>query len=253
MDRGFVHQAVKKEDGMTTIEIESLTKVFGETTAVDDLSFEVAPGRIMGFLGPNGAGKTTTLRMLLGLIEPTQGRATFDGKVYWDLHNPRSHVGAVLEASEMHPGRSGRNHLRVIQQAAGFSASRVDEVLSMVDLEQASTQRIGKYSLGMRQRLALATAMLGDPEVLILDEPANGLDPAGIRWLRDLLRQMASEGRTIIVSSHILAEVAQSADEVVIIGNGRLLRKAWISEMANDGFDLEETFLELTGSTTKEA
>lgn len=238
---------------MTTIEIEGLTKVFGETTAVDDLSFEVAPGRITGFLGPNGAGKTTTLRMLLGLIEPTLGSATFDGKPYRDLRDPRSQVGAVLEASGMHPGRSGYNHLRVIQRAAGFSAGRVDEVLAMVDLKHDSSRRVGKYSLGMRQRLALATAMLGDPEVLILDEPANGLDPAGIHWLRDLLRRMASEGRTILVSSHILAEVAQTVDDVVIIGNGRLLRKARISEIANNGFDLEETFLELTGSVTKEA
>lgn len=238
---------------MTTIEIEGLTKVFGETLAVDDLSFEVTPGRITGFLGPNGAGKTTTLRMLLGLIEPTRGRASFDGKPYRDLHDPRSQVGAVFESSSMHPGRSGRNHLRVIQWAAGFSARRVDEVLALVNLEHDSSQRIGKYSFGMRQRLALATAMLGDPDVLILDEPANGLDPAGIHWLRDLLRQMASEGRTILVSSHILAEVAQTADEVIIIGNGRLLRKALISEIAKDGFDLEETFLELTGSTMKEA
>ncbi|MBI5871003.1 MAG: ABC transporter ATP-binding protein [Actinobacteria bacterium] len=231
---------------MTTIAFEDLTKNFGQKKAVDGLSFTVEPGRITGFLGPNGAGKTTTLRMLLGLVEPTSGRATLDGKTYRELSHPRRQVGAVLEASGIHPGRSGKNHLRIIQKAAGIPASRVDQMLELVDLREAADIRAGKYSLGMRQRLALAAAMLGDPEVLVLDEPANGLDPAGIHWLRDFLRSGADEGRTIIVSSHLLAEMEQTADEVVIIGDGRLLRKAQLSEMAKDGPSLEETFLELT-------
>lgn len=231
---------------MATIAFEDLTKTFGQKKAVDGLSFTVEPGRITGFLGPNGAGKTTTLRMLLGLVEPTSGRSTFAGKTYRELSYPRRQVGAVLDASGIHPGRSGKNHLRIIQKSAGIPAARVDQVLELVDLQEAANTRVGKYSLGMSQRLALAAAMLGDPEVLVLDEPANGLDPAGIRWLRDFLRSGADEGRTIIVSSHLLAEVEQTADEVVIIGEGRLLRKAQLSEMAQDGPSLEEAFLELT-------
>ncbi len=238
---------------MARIDIEGLTKNFGATRAVDDLSFEVGPGRVTGFLGPNGAGKTTTLRMLLGLVEPSSGRATIDGQLYRDLTDPRRRVGAVLEASSMHPGRTGRNHLRVIQRASGLPESRVEETLGLVELDDAADRRVGKYSLGMRQRLAIATALLGDPEVLVLDEPANGLDPAGIRWLRELLRGMAAEGRTIVVSSHMLAEVSQSVDEVVIIGKGRLLRKGALNEINDDGLDLEETFLELTGSNSREA
>lgn len=238
---------------MARIDIEGLTKDFGATRAVDDLSFEVVPGRVTGFLGPNGAGKTTTLRILLGLVEPTAGRATIDGQRYRDLDDPRRKVGAVLEASGMHPGRTGRNHLRVIQNAAGLPESRVDETLTLVELIDAADRRVGKYSLGMRQRLAIAAALLGDPEVLVLDEPANGLDPAGIRWLRELLRGMATQGRTVIVSSHMLAEVSQSVDDVVIIGGGCLLRKGPLHEITDDGLDLEETFLALTGSNGGEA
>jgi ABC-2 type transport system ATP-binding protein len=202
--------------------VRSLTKRFGRTVAVQDLSFEVPPGRIVGFLGPNGAGKTTTLRALLGLCVPTSGEATIDGQRYTRLRDPVKVVGAVLDGPQFHPGRTGRNHLRVVACAAGLPESRVGEVLRIVELEGAAAdRRVKGYSLGMRQRLSLATALLGDPRALILDEPANGLDPQGIRWLRDLLRALGDEGRTILVSSHVLAEVAQTVDEVVVIDRGR--------------------------------
>jgi ABC-2 type transport system ATP-binding protein len=201
-------------------------KRFGPTIAVDDLSFSVSYGRIVGFLGPNGAGKTTTLRTLLGLIRPSAGTATIDGCVYAKLVDPVRAVGALLDGGTLHPGRSGRNHLRVLARAAGVSRARVEELLSLVDLQPAADRRAGSYSLGMRQRLGLAAALLGDPRVLILDEPANGLDPQGIRWLRDLLRALAAEGRAILVSSHVLAEVAQTVDNVVIIRNGRSVAQA---------------------------
>ena len=213
------------------IEVDGLSKRFGKTQAVDGLSFRVEPGSITGFLGPNGAGKSTTLRSVLGLVHPDRGRATVLGVPYRQLDRPLHRVGAVLEASEVHPGRSGRNHLRVQALAGGIAPSRVDEVLSLVELTAAGRRRVKGYSLGMRQRLGLATALLGDPEVLVLDEPANGLDPAGIRWLRDFLRSLAAEGRTILVSSHVLAEVAQTADRVVIIHRGRLVRQAPIREV----------------------
>ena len=213
------------------IEVAGLSKRFGKTQAVAGLSFRVEPGTITGFLGPNGAGKSTTLRSVLGLVHPDAGEATVLGVPYRELDRPLHRVGAVLEASEVHPGRNGRNHLRVQAAAAGLPASRVDEVLALVDLTAAAKRRVKGYSLGMRQRLGLATALLGDPEVLVLDEPANGLDPAGIRWLRDFLRTLASEGRTILVSSHVLAEVAQTADRVVIIHRGRLIRQAPIREV----------------------
>ena len=201
--------------------VRSLTKRFGRTLAVQDLSFEVPPGRIVGFLGPNGAGKTTTLRTLLGLCVPTAGEATIDGQRYTRLRDPVKVVGAVLDGPQFHPGRTARNHLRAIALAADLPRSRVEEVLRLVELEGAADRRVKGYSLGMRQRLSLATALLGDPQALILDEPANGLDPQGIRWLRDLLRGLGSEGRTILVSSHVLAEVAQTVDEVVVIDHGR--------------------------------
>jgi ABC-2 type transport system ATP-binding protein len=213
------------------IEVESLSKRFGKVQAVAGLGFRVEPGTITGFLGPNGAGKSTTLRSILGLVHPDEGRATVLGVPYRELDRPLHRVGAVLEASEVHPGRSGRNHLRVLAAAAGLPRSRVDEVLALVELAQGAKRRVKGYSLGMRQRLGLAAALLGDPEVLVLDEPANGLDPAGIRWLRDLLRSLAAEGRTILVSSHVLAEVAQTADRVVIIHRGRLVRQASIGEV----------------------
>jgi ABC-2 type transport system ATP-binding protein len=213
------------------IEVESLSKRFGKVQAVAGLSFRVEPGTITGFLGPNGAGKSTTLRSILALVHPDEGTATVLGKPYRELERPLHRVGAVLEASEVHPGRSGRNHLRVLAAAAGLPRSRVDEVLGLVELSKGAKRRVKGYSLGMRQRLGLAAALLGDPEVLVLDEPANGLDPAGIRWLRDFLRSLAAEGRTILVSSHVLAEVAQTADRVVIIHRGRLVRQASIAEV----------------------
>ena len=205
------------------VEIRGLTKRFGPTLAVDDLSFRAEPGKITGFLGPNGAGKTTTLRAVLGLLDPDAGSATVLGRRYRDLERPAQQVGAVLEASSFHPGRRGRNHLRVLAAAAEIPFTRVDEVLALVELNGAAGKRVRAYSLGMRQRLALAAALLGDPEVLVLDEPANGLDPQGIRWLRDLLRSLVREGRTILISSHVLAEVAQTVDEVVIIHRGRFV------------------------------
>ena len=213
------------------IEVDGLRKRFGAVRAVDDLSFRAAPGAVTGFLGPNGAGKSTTLRSILGLVHPDSGSARVLGRRYRDLDRPTERVGAILEASEIHPGRSGRNHLRVLARAAGVPRSRVDEVLRLVELEGAARRRAGGYSLGMRQRLGLATALLGDPEVLIADEPANGLDPQGIRWLRDFLRSLAAEGRTVLVSSHVLAEVAQTADEIVIINRGRLVVQGPIAEV----------------------
>jgi ABC-2 type transport system ATP-binding protein len=213
------------------IEVENLSKRFGKTQAVAGLSFRVEPGTITGFLGPNGAGKSTTLRSVLGLVHPDAGTAVVLGVPYRRLDRPLHRVGAVLEASEVHPGRTGRNHLRVLATAAGLPPSRADEVLSLVELTAGGKRRVKGYSLGMRQRLGLAAAMLGDPEVLVLDEPANGLDPAGIRWLRDLLRALAGEGRTILVSSHVLAEVAQTVDRVVIIHRGRLIQQASIAEV----------------------
>jgi ABC-2 type transport system ATP-binding protein len=213
------------------IEVENLSKRFGKTQAVAGLSFRVEPGTITGFLGPNGAGKSTTLRSVLGLVHPDSGSAVVLGVPYRQLDRPLHRVGAVLEASEVHPGRTGRNHLRVLATAAGLPLSRVDEVLALVELTAGGKRRVKGYSLGMRQRLGLAAAMLGDPEVLVLDEPANGLDPAGIRWLRDLLRALAGEGRTILVSSHVLAEVGQTVDRVVIVHRGRLIQQASIAEV----------------------
>jgi ABC-2 type transport system ATP-binding protein len=202
---------------------QSLTKRFGQVLAVDDLSFELEPGTITGFLGPNGAGKTTTLRMLLGLAAPSEGQALVFGKTYADLDRPALRIGAVLEATDFHPGRSGRDHVLMLGRAVGVPDSRADEVLALVELQDAARRRVKGYSLGMRQRLGLATALLGEPELLVLDEPANGLDPEGVRWLRDFLRSFASEGRTVLVSSHVLAEVAQTVDQVLIINRGRLV------------------------------
>jgi len=213
------------------IEVENLSKRFGSTQAVQDLSFSAKSGLVTGFLGPNGAGKSTTLRAVLGLVRQDAGTATVLGRPYKDLDLPIQRVGAVLEASAVHPGRSGRNHLRVLATAAGLPRSRVEEVLAIVELSGAAKRRTGGYSLGMRQRLGLAAALLGDPEVLVLDEPANGLDPQGIRWLRDFLRSLAAEGRTILISSHVLAEVAQTVDDVVIIAHGKLVVQAPMEEV----------------------
>jgi ABC-2 type transport system ATP-binding protein len=213
------------------IEVEHLTKRFRRATAVDDLSFSVPRGRITGFLGPNGAGKTTTLRVLLGLALPTSGRASVAGKRYRELEAPLKTVGAVLEASNYHPARTGRNHLRVLAAAAGIANARVDQVLAEVELSDAARRRVGGYSLGMRQRLSVAAALLGEPELLVLDEPANGLDPEGIRWLRNFLRSFADGGGTVFVSSHVLAEVSQLADEVVIIHRGKLVAHQPVVEL----------------------
>jgi ABC-2 type transport system ATP-binding protein len=214
------------------IEVESLSKRFGQVQAVAGLGFRVEPGTITGFLGPNGAGKSTTLRSILGLVHPDEGTTTVLGVPYRELDGPLHRVGAVLEASEVHPGRSGRNHLRVLATAAGLPRSRVDEVLALVELSKGSKRRVKGYSLGMRQRLGLAAALLGDPRVLVLDEPANGLDPAGIRWLRDLLRSLAGEGRTVLVSSHLLAEMEQIADDVIVIHRGKFVAQASTAELA---------------------
>ncbi len=215
------------------IAVEGLTKRYGGQAAVDDLSFAVRPGAVTGFLGPNGAGKTTTLRMVLGLARPSGGRALILGRPYGELDDPARTVGASLEVSGFHPGRSGRDHLRALAAMAGFPTRRVDEVLELVDLSDAAGRRAGKYSLGMRQRLALAATLLGDPQVLVLDEPANGLDPQGIRWLRDFLRAQAAGGRTVLVSSHVLAEVAQTVDDVVVISRGRLTYGGSIEEFTH--------------------
>ncbi|WP_445524637.1 ABC transporter ATP-binding protein [Streptomyces cyslabdanicus] len=227
--------------------VKGLTKRYGTMTAVDSLTFEVEPGVVTGFLGPNGAGKTTTLRMLLGLVTPTAGRALIDGRRYTELSEPRRVVGAVLEATGFHPGRRGRDHLRILAGARGIPRSRVEEVLDRVGLADAADRRVGGYSLGMRQRLGLASALLGDPQVLILDEPANGLDPAGMAELRDLLRDLAGEGRTVLMSSHVLSEVAQTVDRVVIVAGGTLRHTGLLSELTDaKGETLEAAFLRLT-------
>ena len=207
---------------MAAIEIQGISKRFGEVQAVKDLSFEVQAGRVTGFLGPNGAGKSTTIRMLLGLVHPNAGRGTFDGREYGDLEHPSAHVGAVLEDASFHPGRTGRNHLRILAAAGDHPSARVEEVLELTGIADAGNRRVKGYSMGMRQRLAIAAALLGDPEVLILDEPANGLDPPGIRWMRGLLRSEAARGRAVLVSSHLLSEVSQSVDDIVVISKGEL-------------------------------
>jgi ABC-2 type transport system ATP-binding protein len=217
------------------IAVRGLTKRFGSFTAVDHLDFEVEPGRITGFLGPNGSGKTTTLRMLLGLVRATDGTATIDGHRYAEIPNPLTVVGSALEATNFHPGRTGRNHLRVQAAVAGVPDSRVDELLELVGIPAAARKRAGGYSMGMRQRLGLAAALLGDPRVIILDEPANGLDPEGIRWLRGFLRHLADEGRTLLISSHMLSEVEQTVDDVVVIAGGRLVAHAPLAELTRSG------------------
>ncbi|MGW4681723.1 ABC transporter ATP-binding protein [Micromonospora taraxaci] len=213
------------------IVVSGLTKQYKNVRAVNNLSFTVAPGRVTGFLGPNGAGKTTTLRMLLNLVTPTAGTATISGSRYADLADPLRHVGAILEASSAHKGRTGINHLRVICAAAGLPKQRADEVLELVGLTPAAKRKFKGYSLGMKQRLGIAAAMLGDPRVLILDEPANGLDPEGIRWMRGFLKNLAHEGRTVLVSSHLLSEMQLLADDVVIIAAGQLIRQGPVDQV----------------------
>ncbi|MGZ4625158.1 MAG: ATP-binding cassette domain-containing protein [Kineosporiaceae bacterium] len=217
------------------VEVQGLTKFFGDVVAVRDLSFTVQPGRVTGFLGPNGAGKTTTLRILLGLVRANRATATIGGRRYVDLPSPQTSVGALLEASSFHPGRTARDSLRVAARPARISDERVDQLLALVDLTPAAHRRVGEFSLGMRQRLGLAQALLGDPGVLILDEPANGLDPEGIAWLRGFLRSLAGEGRTLLISSHVLSEVQQTVDDVVIIAGGRLVRSGPLEELSGAG------------------
>ena len=216
---------------MNSIQVSNLTKVFGRQTAVDHISFDVEPGKVTGFLGPNGAGKSTTLRMILGLVAPTSGDASVLGRRYEELDDPIRSVGAVLDTTQFHPQRSGRNHLRVLATASSIDSRRVTEVLEVVDLGRAADKKAGTFSLGMRQRLGIAAALLGDPSVLVLDEPANGLDPAGIKWLRQVLRSFATQGRTVLVSSHLLGEVSQIADDVIVINEGRLVAQAPVHEL----------------------
>ena len=240
---------------MEGIAVHALTKRYGRVTAVDDLTFTLEPGRITGFVGRNGAGKTTTLRILLGLTRATAGTATVAGRAYADLRDPLRRMGALIDPDCFHPGRSGRNALRAIARPHRIPDARVDEVLGLVDLTGAAGRRVGGYSLGMRQRLALAAALLGDPGTLLLDEPANGLDPDGVRWLRALIRGLGEQGRTVLVSSHQLAELAQTVDDVVVIEQGRLVAHDRIHALAAGGTGaetLEDVFLRLTAST-KEA
>src|SRR3954447_14232597 len=224
--------AITHSDRMATIEIKGLTKRFGDVTAVDDLSFSAREGAVTGFLGPNGAGKSTTLRMLLGLVTPSEGSATIDGIAYNELHEPFRRVGAMLETDAFHPGRRARDHLRVLAAAGNVPPARIDAVLQEVDLADVGHRRVKGFSLGMRQRLGLASALLGTPNVLILDEPANGLDPEGVRWLRQFLRSFTERGGSVLVSSHLLAEVAQTVDDVVIIANGRLIIHSSLADLA---------------------
>ncbi len=226
------------------VEVAGLSKRFGDHVAVDRLSFSAPAGQVTALLGPNGAGKTTTFRMLVGLARPTAGRALINGRPYGQLDRPRDTVGAVLESSGFHPARTARNHLRVIATAAAIRRDRVDEVLGLVGLGQAADRRVGGYSTGMRQRLAVAGALLGDPEVVVLDEPTSGLDPEGVAWMRGLVGDFAAEGRCVVLASHVLAEVAQVADRVVIIGHGRALGEADATSL--DGGSLEQLYLALT-------
>jgi ABC-2 type transport system ATP-binding protein len=213
------------------IEVHDLTKRYGEKVAVDHLSFTVEPGRVTGFLGPNGAGKSTTMRLILGLDHPTSGTATINGRLYRDLPQPLHTVGALLEAKSVHPGRSARNHLLFLAQTQGLPSSRVDEVLGLVGLRDVASKRTGGFSLGMGQRLGIAAALLGNPQVLLLDEPVNGLDPEGVLWIRNLMKQLAAEGRTILVSSHLMNEMAVTADHLIVIGRGKLITESTTEEV----------------------
>jgi ABC-2 type transport system ATP-binding protein len=233
------------------IEARGLTKRFGPRLAVDGLSFAVRPGRVTGFLGPNGSGKSTTMRLILGLDRPDAGQARIGGRRYRDLGWPLREAGALLEARAWHPGRTARGHLAALAASNGIGRGRVDEVLGLAGLTDVAGLRAGKFSLGMAQRLGIAAALLGDPPVLLLDEPVNGLDPAGIHWIRDLLRSLAAQGRTVFVSSHLISEMALMAEHVVVIGRGRLLADAPVADLAARAPSLEDAFLELTGAVTE--
>jgi ABC-2 type transport system ATP-binding protein len=233
------------------IEVRGLSKRYGGTVAVDALSFDVRPGSVTGFLGPNGSGKSTTMRMILGLDRPDAGRVRIGGRGYRELAWPLRSVGALLEAKAFHPGRSGRAHLRALAASNGIPRRRVDEVLAIVGLEAVAGRRAGKLSLGMAQRLGIAAALLGDPEVLLLDEPVNGLDPEGIRWIRDLLRSLAARGSAVLVSSHLIGEMALTADHLVVIGRGRLLADTSVAELSAGSSSLEQAFLDLTAGSAE--
>jgi len=241
---GVVQELVAPSPREAVVSCRSLTKRYGEVVAVDGVSFSLEAGTITGYLGPNGAGKTTTLKLLLGLAEPTAGEAHVFGRRYRELEQPVRRVGAVLESGDFHPARSGREHLAALALAGGLPLSRVEEVLELVELSAAAGRRVRGYSLGMRQRLGLAAALLGDPELLILDEPANGLDPVGVHWLRIFLRTFTEQGRTVLLSSHLLAEVAQTVDRVLIIDRGRVLASGRLDELTG-GRSLEDLYLGL--------
>jgi len=236
------------------IEARGLVKRYGSTTAVDNLSFDVQPGTVTGFLGPNGAGKSTTMRMILGLDRPDAGTARVNGQSYHELRWPLREVGALLEVSgskAFHPGRSARAHLTALAVSNGIPRRRVNDVLEITGMGKAADRRAGKFSLGMAQRLGIAAALLGDPAVLLLDEPVNGLDPEGIRWIRGLLKNLASHGRTVLISSHLISEVAQTADQLIVIGQGRLLAQTTVAELSARSTSLEEAFFQLTDHSTE--
>jgi ABC-2 type transport system ATP-binding protein len=233
------------------IEARGLVKRYGSTTAVDNLSFDVQPGTVTGFLGPNGAGKSTTMRMILGLDRPDAGTARVNGQSYYQLRWPLREVGALLEAKAFHPGRSARAHLTALAVSNGIPRRRVSDVLEITGMGQAADRRAGKFSLGMAQRLGIAAALLGDPAVLLLDEPVNGLDPEGIRWIRGLLKNLAAHGRTVLISSHLISEVAQTADQLIVIGRGRLLAQTTVAELSARSSSLEEAFFQLTDGSTE--
>ena len=233
------------------IEVKDLVKRYGDTTAVDHLSFAVQPGRITGFLGPNGAGKSTTMRLILGLDSADAGQARVGGRAYRDLRWPLREVGSMLEARSFHPGRPARAHLAALAASNAIPRARVDEVLGMVGLESAARRRAGSFSLGMAQRLGIAAALLGDPGVLMLDEPVNGLDPEGIRWIRGLLGTLAGQGRTVLVSSHLISEMSMMAGRLVVIGRGRLLGDGSAEELSAGASSLEEAFFALTGDSAE--
>jgi ABC-2 type transport system ATP-binding protein len=231
------------------IEVHDLTKRYGSTLAVDTLSFDVRPGMVTGFLGPNGSGKSTTMRLILGLDAPDAGEARIGGRRYRDLRWPLREAGALLEANAFHPGRSAHAHLHALAVSNGIDRRRVDEVLDLVGLAGAARKRAGTFSLGMAQRLGIAAALLGDPPVLLLDEPVNGLDPAGIHWIRDLLKSLAGQGRAVFVSSHLISEIALLAEHLVVIGQGHLLADTSVAELSAGAASLEDAFLRLTGAS----